>query len=72
MLLLFIALPVANVTFRVFAIEEFNDGYRFKNIVKQLIYSFATATMIILEQHRLAVHRTHLTEATNPYNPEFQ
>ncbi|WP_277186780.1 MFS transporter [Caballeronia sp. BR00000012568055] len=71
-LLLFIALPVANLTFRIFAIEEFNHGYRFKNIVKQLTYSFATATMIILQQHRLAVHQTRLAESVNPFNPLFQ
>lgn len=35
LLLLFVALPVANVTFRIFAVEEFNHGYRFKNIFKQ-------------------------------------
>jgi MFS transporter, DHA2 family, multidrug resistance protein len=72
LLLLFIALPVANLTFRIFAIEEFNHGYRFKNIVKQLTYSFATATMIILQQHRLAVHQTRLAESVNPFNPLFQ
>jgi MFS transporter, DHA2 family, multidrug resistance protein len=72
LLLLFIALPVANLTFRIFAIEEYNHGYRFKNIVKQLTYSFATATMIILQQHRLAVHQTRLVETVNPFNPLFQ
>ncbi|SAK44252.1 MFS transporter [Caballeronia ptereochthonis] len=72
MLLLFIALPVANLTFRVFAIDEYSHGYRFKNIVKQLTYSFSTATIIILEQHRVALHQTRLVEAVNPYNPIFQ
>ena len=72
LLLLFIALPVANLTFRVFAVEEFNHGYRFKNIVKQLTYSFATATMIILERHRVALHQTRLAEAVNPFNPAYQ
>jgi hypothetical protein len=55
-------LPVAIVTFWIFAVEEFNHGYRFKNIVKQLTYSFATATMIILDQHRFAVHDAPLAE----------
>ncbi|MFM0325303.1 MFS transporter [Caballeronia glebae] len=72
MLLLFIALPVANVTFRVFAIEEYSHGYRLKNIVKQLTYSFSTATIIILEQHRAALHQSRLVETVNPYNPAFQ
>ncbi|WP_250474794.1 MFS transporter [Caballeronia sp. GAFFF1] len=72
LLLLFIALPVANVTFRLFAIEEFNHGYRFKNIVKQLTYSFSTATMIILEQHRMAVHESRLAESVSAFNPLFQ
>ncbi|HWT36673.1 MAG TPA: MFS transporter [Paraburkholderia sp.] len=72
MLLVFIALPVANVAFRIFSAEEFNHGYRFKNMVKQLTYSFSTATMIILEQHRAALHETRLTEFVNPFNPVFQ
>jgi MFS transporter, DHA2 family, multidrug resistance protein len=71
LLLLFIALPVANLTFRVFAIDEYSHGYRFKNIVKQLTYSFSTATIIILEQHRVALHQTRLVETVNPYNPAF-
>jgi hypothetical protein len=72
LLLLFIALPVANVTFRLFAIEEFNHGYRFKNIVKQLTYSLSTATMIILEQHRMAMHESRLAESVSAFNPLFQ
>ncbi|MBP0589674.1 MFS transporter [Paraburkholderia sp. LEh10] len=72
LLLLFIVLPVANLTFRIFSIEEFNHSYRFKNIVKQLTYSFSTASMIILEQHRQAVHQARLAEFVNPFNPVFQ
>lgn len=34
--LLSIVLPVANPTFKIFAIEEFTHGYRLKNIVRQL------------------------------------
>ena len=29
-------LPVANLTFRIFAIDEYTHGYRLKNIVRQL------------------------------------
>jgi MFS transporter, DHA2 family, multidrug resistance protein len=72
MLLLFVALPVANITFRVFAVDEFNHGYRFKNIVKQLAVSFSTANLIILDQHRRALHQTRLVENVNPFNPVFQ
>jgi MFS family permease len=72
LLLLFIVLPVANLTFRIFAIEEFTHVYRLKNIVRQLTISFATASVIILEQHREALHRTRLMEFANPYNPVFQ
>lgn len=71
LLLLFIVLPVANLTFRVFEIEEFTHGYRLKNLVRQLAISFATASIIILEQHRLALHETRLAETANPYNPVF-
>ncbi|WP_396022931.1 MFS transporter [Cupriavidus pinatubonensis] len=72
LLLLFVALPVANITFRVFEVEEFSHGYRFKNMVKQLTYSFATATMIILDQHRYAVHEARLAEFVTPFNPNYQ
>ena len=72
LLLVFIVLPVANLAFRIFSIDEFSHGYRFKNMVKQLTYSFSTATMIILDQHRQAVHQTRLTEFVNPFNPAFQ
>ncbi|MDW3686062.1 hypothetical protein RA280_30840 [Cupriavidus sp. CV2] len=46
LVLLFVALPVANVTFRIFAVEEYNHGCRLNNIAKKLSHSFATATMI--------------------------
>ncbi|WP_296654706.1 MFS transporter [Paraburkholderia sp.] len=72
LLLLFIVAPVANVTFSIFAIEEFTHGYRLKNIVRQLTISFATATVIIVEQHRLALHQSRLAESVNPFNPAFQ
>lgn len=72
LLLLFIVLPVANVTFSIFAIDEFTHGYRLKNIVRQLTISFATASVIIIEQHRLALHESRLAEFVNPFNPVFQ
>lgn len=52
--------------------EAFSHGYRFKNIVKQLTYSIATATMIILGQHRFVVHEARLAESVNPFNPIYQ
>jgi MFS family permease len=72
LLLLFIVLPVANLTFKIFSIEEFTHGYRLKNIVRQLAISFATASMIIIEQHRQALHQARLAEFVNPFNPVFQ
>ncbi|MEM5386115.1 MFS transporter [Paraburkholderia phymatum] len=72
LLLLFIVLPVANLTFRIFAIEEFSHGYRLKNIVRQLTISFATASVIIVEQHRQALHQSRLAEFASPYNPAFE
>jgi MFS transporter, DHA2 family, multidrug resistance protein len=71
-LLMFIALPTAGVTFQVFPIEEYIHNYRIKNIVKQIAYSLATASIIIFEQHRLALHETRLAENASPYNPAFQ
>ncbi|MGF6368427.1 hypothetical protein OKW40_001177 [Paraburkholderia sp. RAU6.4a] len=73
LLLPFIVPPVANLTCRIFLIEEeFTHGYRLKNIVRQLTISFATASVIIVEQHRLALHQSRLAESVNPYNPVYQ
>ncbi|MGF6633427.1 hypothetical protein OKW27_007505 [Paraburkholderia sp. 35.1] len=73
LLLLFIVPPVANLTCRIFLIEEeFTHGYRLKNIVRQLTLSFATASVIIVERHRLALHQSRLAESVNPYNPVYQ
>ncbi|MGF6842720.1 hypothetical protein QF001_006615 [Paraburkholderia youngii] len=71
LVLLFIAQLIANLTFRIFAIEEFTYGYRLKNIVWQLTISFATASVIIIEQHRLALHQSRLAESVNPYNSVY-
>ncbi|MGQ7937631.1 MFS transporter [Paraburkholderia sp. D1E] len=71
-LLMFIALPTASVAFQIFSNDEFTHGYRFKNIVKQLSYSLSTASVIILEQHRMAVHETRLNEFASPFNPIFR
>ncbi|MGF6878269.1 hypothetical protein OKW35_007748 [Paraburkholderia sp. MM5477-R1] len=72
LLLLFIVPPVANLTCRILIEEEFTHGYRLKNIVRQLTISFATASVIIVEQHRLALHQSRLAESVNPYNPVYQ
>ncbi|GAB6848746.1 hypothetical protein JCM10599A_25500 [Paraburkholderia kururiensis] len=71
-LLLFIVLPIANLTFRIFAIDEFTHGYRLKNIVRQLTISFATPSVIVVERHRDALHRTRLVEVATPFNPLFR
>ncbi|MGF6656738.1 hypothetical protein OKW34_007328 [Paraburkholderia youngii] len=71
-MLLFIVQLVANLTFCIFAIEEFTYGYRLKNIVWQLTISFATDSVIIIEQHRLALHQSRLAESVNPYNSVYQ
>lgn len=65
-LLMFIALPTASVTFQAFPIEEYVHNYRIKNIVKQIAYSLATASITILEQHRLTLHRKRLVEIGSP------
>ncbi|MGI4814969.1 MAG: MFS transporter [Janthinobacterium lividum] len=71
LLLFFIALPVANLTFRPFEIDEFTHGYRLKNIVRQLTISFSTSTVIVLEQHRFSLHAKRLAEAASPLNSAF-
>jgi len=71
LLMLFVVLPVANLTFRPFAAEDFAHGYRLKNLVRQLAISFATSSVIALQQHRLALHETRLAESANPGNAGF-
>ncbi|WP_087735036.1 MFS transporter [Paraburkholderia piptadeniae] len=71
-LLMFIALPSGGAAWQIFSDQEFTHGYRLKNIVKQLAYSFSTASIIIFEQHRIAVHQTRLFEFATPYNPVFE
>lgn len=71
LLMLFVVLPVANLTFKPFAAEEFAHGYRLKNLVRQLAISFATSTVIALQQHRLALHEVRLSESANAANASF-
>jgi hypothetical protein len=68
-LVMFIAVPVANLTFRVFSVDEFSHSYRLKNIVRQLVVSFATGSVIVIERHREALHYARLAESINLYNP---
>ena len=71
MLTLLIVLPVANITFKPFAAQAFAHSYRLKNLVRQLAISFASSTVIVLQQHRLALHEARLSEAANPANQGF-
>ncbi len=70
-LLLFIVLPVAKKNLDVQNLRDRRvlAGYRLKNVVRQLTISFATASVIIVEQHRRALHQARLAEFVNPYNP---
>lgn len=70
-LAMFIAVPVANLTFRLFTLEEFSHSYRLKNIVRQLVVSFATSSIIIIERHRDALHYARLSESVNAYSSNF-
>ena len=71
MVMLFVMLPVAGLTFRPFSGEDFAHGYRLKNLVRQLSISFASSSMIALQQHRLALHEVRLGESTTSDNPAF-
>lgn len=71
LLMLFIVLPVAALTFRPLAAHEFAHGYRLKNVVRQFAISFATSSVIALQQHRLALHEVRLSESANPANASF-
>jgi MFS family permease len=72
LLLMFVALPVANIAFQNFAMELYPHSYRIKNIVKQIAYSFSTATIIVFEQHRVAIHQTNLSTNVSANNPVFR
>jgi len=72
LLLACIALPVSTLAFSEFAIGTFAHSYRLQNIVRQLTISFATASIIMIEQHRQATHQLRLAEWVNLYNPEYQ
>ncbi|MFJ4192523.1 MFS transporter [Pseudomonas sp. NPDC089534] len=72
LLLMFIALPVANVAFQPFSLDLYPHGYRIKNIVKQIAYSLATATVIVLQQHRLEFHESVLSQNLSMSNPVFR
>ena len=71
LMMLFVMLPVAGVTFRSFKGEDFAHSYRLKNLLRQLAISFATATVIALQQHRVALHETRLSESANLANATF-
>lgn len=66
-----VMMPVAGVTFRVFQGVDYAHSYRLKNLLRQLAISFATANVIALQQHRLALHETRLSESANLGNPVF-
>ncbi|MDM0014323.1 MFS transporter [Variovorax sp. J22P168] len=70
-MMLFVVLPVANLTFRSLQAEQFAHGYRLKNLVRQLAISFATASAIALQQHRTALHETRLAESASAGNAAF-
>ncbi|HFJ3758711.1 TPA: MFS transporter [Salmonella enterica] len=71
-LLLTIALPVGGSAFKLFNEEDYNHSYRFKNIVKQLTYSFSTASVIMIGQEREALHYRRLADYITPDSPSLQ
>jgi MFS family permease len=71
LLVIFIILPVANLAFNIFTDDEFAHGYRLKNIVRQMAMSLATASILILEQHRLALHQSVAVAQETLRNPLF-
>jgi len=71
LMMLFVALPVIGGAFRGFDPDTFAHSYRLKNVVRQFAVSFATASVISVQQHRVALHETRLSESTSPSNPTF-
>lgn len=72
LLVLFMILPVASVTFNIFTNDEFTHGYRLRNIVRQMAISLATASILAFEQHRLARHQSVVVEHASSNNPMFE
>ncbi|MCL1960308.1 MAG: MFS transporter [Desulfovibrionaceae bacterium] len=71
LMMLFVTFPVAGITFRSFQGVDYAHSYRLKNLLRQLAISFATASVIALQQHRIALHETRLSESANLANPVF-
>lgn len=71
LLVLFIVVPVANVTFNIFTNDEFTHGYRLKNIVRQMAISFSSASILSFEQNRLTSYQTKFLEHASLHNPMF-
>ena len=61
-------LPVAAFTFRSLDARHFAKGYQSKNIMRQMMASFATAVAAVALQDSRFVQYTHLVERVSPSN----
>lgn len=71
LLMLFVVLPVASLTFNILPDEAFTHGYRLKNIMRQMAISLATASVLAYEQYRLAHHQAVMVARASSSDPSF-
>ena len=62
-------LPVAALTFRALEARHFAKGYQSKNIMRQMMASFASAVAAIALQDSRFIQHGHLIERVTPSNP---
>ncbi|MBF5004953.1 MFS transporter [Diaphorobacter caeni] len=62
-------LPVAALTFRALEARHFAKGYQSKNIMRQMMASFASAVAAVALQDSRFIQHGHLIERVTPSNP---
>jgi len=67
-----VIIPVAGLTFRSLAAEDFAHGYRSKNLLRQIAASFASALGAVLLQNRQFAVHTSLTGALGQHTAQTQ
>ncbi|MDR3382495.1 MFS transporter [Cupriavidus basilensis] len=67
-----VIIPIAGLTFRSLAGDDFAHGYRSKNLLRQIAASFASALGAVLLQNRQFAVHTSLTGALGQHTAETQ
>ncbi|WP_192816490.1 MFS transporter [Cupriavidus basilensis] len=67
-----VIIPIAGLTFRSLAGDDFAHGYRSKNLLRQIAASFASALGAVLLQNRQFAVHTSLTSALGQHTAQTQ